>query len=138
VSLALRARSIGVLVSPGALLERIATREVEAERAEDEAVRRGALVDLAYHVALCNGTVTASPTLDALAAELKAAIAAGRAVEDQIRECERGADSGPRFIERARIMTSAGERGAELRRRIDALVDARAEVELIAASAATG
>jgi hypothetical protein len=124
---ALRARSIGVRVSPGELYERIAALEIEVERAGDEAARRGAKADLAYHAALRDRSLAVSPELAALGAELKGALEAARMAEERVRACEVAGDFGSAFVEQARAMASARERVARLRRRVDVMLVGGAE-----------
>jgi hypothetical protein len=118
---AVRARSIGVRVSPGELIERIAALGAEAERAGTESIRLAALSRLRELEATRDATLTPSPELTALTAEMKAESNALRCGEDVLRDCERAGDFGTRFVEQARALAGARERVACLRRRIDEL-----------------
>jgi hypothetical protein len=97
-----KARSIGVRVSPGELIERIVVLEGELDRASHEPARRGARADLACHTALRDGSFKLTPELHGLATEQKGAIEAALTAEDRVRECERTGDFGPQFVAQRR------------------------------------
>ena len=60
-----------------------------------------------------------SDQVTVLVAELKAVNGALWQIEDEIRECERAGDFGPRFIELARSVYRQNDRRSILKRRIN-------------------
>jgi hypothetical protein len=117
----LRARSIGVRVSPGELLDRMAELELECECVEDASNQRAARAEHAQLQAIRDGRFPPSPALDALAVALRAAVRELRAAEAAMRECERAGTFDDRFIEHARTMARASHCRAALRERVNAL-----------------
>ncbi|MBT4865441.1 MAG: hypothetical protein HON53_10015, partial [Planctomycetaceae bacterium] len=63
--------------------------------------------------------------LDRLTAELKAVNEALWEIEDDIRDCERAQDFGPRFIELARSVYVTNDQRAALKREINDLLGSR-------------
>jgi len=123
----LRARSIGVRVSPGELFERIARAEIDLELAPDEMSRRACQTDLAQLKEIRDRTFPSTSQLEALAGELRGAISTVQTAEETLRACEKAGDFGAAFVEQARALAGARERWGQLRREIDSLLLASAE-----------
>lgn len=119
---ALRARSIGVRVSPGELYERIAVLEVELEQDSDETSRRAIRADLVSLETTRDRLFSRSNELRELAEELRAVIRSLQVAEAAVLECERTGDFDPRFVAQAMVLAGARERSAALRRRVDAML----------------
>jgi hypothetical protein len=66
--------------------------------------------------------VRPSEALDRLSADLKAVNEALWVIEDDIRDCERAKDFGPKFIELARSVYRQNDRRAQLKRDINLLL----------------
>ena len=113
--------TITIAVGAGELLDRITTLELRLADADDDTLRHGLQAELA---ALERGAARHLPATKALRdlrsrlAGLNAELAA---VEEGLRECEERQDFGPRFVGLARAGLRAGERHADILRRIDAL-----------------
>lgn len=118
---ALRVRSIGVRISAGELIERIATLELELEGRSDDPARQAARADLAHYRAIRASSVPETPELSDLAHQMSMAIRTMLAAEQFIRGCERSGDFGPEFVAQARAMTIARATCESLRLRIDEL-----------------
>ncbi len=118
-------RPIRVEIAPGELIDKITILEIKAERIADAAKRGNVLVELA---ALGDARAAAIPPdgeIDRLAAELKTVNEALWEIEDDIRECDRDGDFGPRFVELARAVYRTNDRRAELKRAINLRLGSR-------------
>jgi tetratricopeptide (TPR) repeat protein/GR25 family glycosyltransferase involved in LPS biosynthesis/ADP-heptose:LPS heptosyltransferase len=113
--------AVFVPVSFGELIDKITILRIKSERISDPGklanVRRElrALDEARLH-ALCN-----AHTIGELEAELEQVNKSLWDIEDSIRDCERYADFGPRFIELARSVYKSNDRRAALKRRINEL-----------------
>ena len=63
--------------------------------------------------------------LTRLTADLRAVNEALWQIEDDVRDCERHRDFGPRFVELARSVYHTNDRRAELKRRVNELLGSR-------------
>ena len=116
---------IEIPVSVGELIDKITILEIKAERIADAGKRANLLVELAT---LSNARAAAIPPdgeIDQLAAELKAVNEALWEIEDDIRDCDRDGDFGPRFVELARAVYRTNDRRAELKRAINLRLGSR-------------
>jgi len=118
-------RPVLVEIAPGELLDKITILEIKREHIADAAKLRHVEVELAALQAVRQDTLAPSEPLAALTAELKAANEQLWQVEDDIRDCERRKDFGPRFIELARSVYRHNDRRAALKRRINELLGSR-------------
>lgn len=111
--------SVEVPISWGELLDKISILEIKAERiaASDKLanVRR----ELARLVAIRDHGLPTDPLLDAAASELREVNLALWDIEDEIRDCERRQDFGPRFVELARSVYRSNDRRAAIKQRIN-------------------
>ena len=117
-----RAKPITVEIAPGELLDKITILEIKSERITDEAK----LANIRRELALLNEArgkaLEESDEVRTLVADLKAVNEALWRIEDEIRECERAGDFGPRFIELARSVYRQNDRRSVLKRRINELL----------------
>ena len=110
-------------VSWGELIDRFTILEIKGERLRDPTQaanvekERGALLPLRDQARQTH------PEVAGCEAELKAVNESLWEVEDQIRDCERRKDFGPRFIELARAVYHQNDRRAEVKRRISQLLN---------------
>jgi tetratricopeptide (TPR) repeat protein len=118
-------RPIQIEVSPGELLDRITILEIKSERITDPAKLRNVRTELSELAALRRESLRPSPELDDLAGKLKAVNERLWDIEDDIRDCEREKDFGPRFVELARSVYKENDRRAALKRAINELLHAR-------------
>lgn len=111
-----------VPVSWGELLDKITILEIKDERIADDAKR----ANVGRELAALNQVVddagslpdAARPMID----ELRAVNAALWDIEDEIRDCERQKDFGPRFVELARAVYHTNDRRAAFKRQLNDLL----------------
>jgi Family of unknown function (DUF6165) len=112
-------RPISVEISPGELIDKITILEIQAERTADADKLRNVRTELAALRSARDRTNVVSEDLAALTVELRSVNEALWRIEDEIRECERAGDFGPRFIELARSVYKTNDRRAALKSRIN-------------------
>lgn len=111
-------RMIEVPVSWGELIDKITILEIKSERIEDVAKR--ANVD--RELSLLRDRLATAPERDEvrrLTAELKAVNLELWVIEDDIRDCERAADFGDRFVALARAVYHTNDKRAALKRALN-------------------
>jgi len=118
-------RPVMIEVAAGELIDKITILEIKAERIADPAKLENVRTELA---ALNDARARAIPDAAAIApleAELKAVNETLWQIEDDIRDCERAADFGPRFVDLARAVYRTNDRRAELKRAINQALGSR-------------
>ena len=113
------AAAILVEVAAGELIDKITILEIKAERIGCATKRANVMRELAHLSAARDQAVAADPRLARLSAELKAVNLTLWEIEDDIRECERARDFGPRFVELARSVYRTNDRRAALKREVN-------------------
>ena len=115
-------KDILVPISPGELLDKITILRIKSARMSDAAK----LVNVRAELAELEKTWTdAVGTTAGLADEERALQAVNErlwVIEDDIRDCERAKDFGPKFVELARAVYHQNDRRAELKREINLLL----------------
>jgi hypothetical protein len=119
---------IEVPVSWGELVDKITILEIKAERIDEPAKRDNVQRELDLLVAR-RAAAPASADLARLTADLKAVNLELWVIEDDIRDCERAADFGPRFIALARAVYHTNDRRAALKKDINALLGSAIQEE---------
>ena len=114
--------SVLVPVSWGEVIDKITILEIKAERLADPAKLANVRRELDELVAVREREFPAHAPLAALAAELKAINEELWVVEDDIRDCERAKDFGPRFVALARAVYVTNDRRAQVKRRVNDLL----------------
>jgi hypothetical protein len=117
-------RGLRAVLVPGAvgeLVDKITILEIKAERIADAAKLANVRSELDLLREVWDQAGGSDLGLDALMEELKKSNEALWQIEDDIRECERRGDFGPRFIELARSVYRNNDRRAELKRKINEL-----------------
>ncbi len=114
-----------VEVAPGELIDRMTILAIKTERIADAAKLANVQVELETLQRARDAGVPASVDLDRLTAELKEINETLWDVEDDIRDCERAQDFGPRFIELARAVYFNNDRRAAVKRQINDLLGSR-------------
>lgn len=109
---------IEVPVSWGELIDKITILQIKAERITDEAKR----ANVERELSLLNERL--APVADhqgviAITKDLRAVNTALWEIEDDIRDCERDGDFGPRFVALARSVYVTNDKRAELKRQIN-------------------
>jgi hypothetical protein len=108
-----------VPVSWGEVIDKITILEIKGDRIADPAKRANILKELNELVAVRDRDFPGHAPLAALAAELRSINEALWQIEDDIRDCERAKDFGPRFVALARSVYITNDRRAEVKRRIN-------------------
>lgn len=105
-------------MAPGEVIDRLTILELKREHIADAA--KLAPVSLEYEkLSAALAADAPIPGVEALRAELKAVNAALWLVEDDIRDCERAKDFGPRFVELARSVYRNNDRRSALKHAIN-------------------
>ena len=112
-------------ISPGELLDKITILQIKVERIADAAKRANVQTELATLDRVRTEALPGSPELDQLVDALRQVNEILWDIEDDIRECERSSDFGPRFVELARSVYKTNDRRAALKRDINVLLGSR-------------
>lgn len=113
---------IYVEVPAGELIDKITILEIKAARIRDAGKLGNVQRELTVLTRARDSAIRPSADLDALTGRLKAVNEAIWQIEDDIRDCERNRDFGPKFIELARGVYRNNDRRAELKREINELL----------------
>src|SRR5687767_10465890 len=111
--------TILVEVAPGELIDKIAILTIKAERITDPAKLKNVKIELDTLVAARDKGIPPSPQMDELTRELKKVNEALWVIEDDIRDCERDQNFGPKFIELARSVYKTNDRRALLKKKVN-------------------
>ncbi|CAO3363850.1 tetratricopeptide repeat protein [Azospirillum palustre] len=109
-------------VSWGELLDKITILDIKAERIADADKLANVRREREALVAVAAQADTARPEVVALIDGLRAVNTTLWEVEDEIRDCERAKDFGPRFVELARQVYHTNDRRAALKRDLNRLL----------------
>ena len=109
-------------VSWGELLDKITILDIKAERIADADKLANVRREREALVAVAAQADTARPEVAALIDDLRAVNTTLWEVEDEIRDCERAKDFGPRFVELARQVYHTNDRRAALKRDLNQLL----------------
>lgn len=115
---------IRVGVMPGELIDRITILEIKAERLGDPAKRAIVRQELAALRLAHDSSLSSSPELRRLTAQLRAVNEELWSIEDRLRLHERHGEFGPAFIQDARAVYFTNDRRATLKQRINELLGA--------------
>ena len=113
---------IRVPVSVGELVDKLVILEIKAERIVDHAKRANVVHERDLLRDTVANEVPGSARLNELTASLKQVNEQLWVIEDDIRDCERNRDFGPRFVELARAVYVTNDRRAALKKDINLLV----------------
>lgn len=118
--------AIQVPVSWGELIDKIAILEIKSEHIADAAKLANVRTELAALADVRDANLPSESKvladLAALTADIKTVNEALWEIEDDIRDCERDKDFGPRFVELARSVYKTNDRRAALKRDINTLL----------------
>ena len=118
-------QTIKVEIAPGELIDKITILEIKTERITDPAKVRNVGIELETLSSVRDEAIDASTKLAELTSGLKEINGQLWVIEDDIRDCERSQDFGPKFIELARSVYRCNDRRAELKREINELLGSR-------------
>jgi hypothetical protein len=111
--------SVMVPVSWGELLDKASILEIKLARVQDPAKTANIAQELGALLSAREEARGMDPSILGFEAELKAVNEALWSIEDEIRDCERRGDFGPRFIELARSVYRENDLRAAVKRRIN-------------------
>ena len=115
-------RAVMVEISPGELIDKITILEIKTERMTDADKLANVRVELSVLSASRDAAIPPSAEMDRLTKALKGVNEELWVIEDDIRDCERAQDFGPKFIELARAVYHTNDRRAALKRDINVLL----------------
>ena len=121
----MQAKPILVEIAPGELIDKITILEIKSERIADADKLKNVRVELDVLAAARDAAIAASAELAELTAQLKQVNEALWEIEDAIRDCERGQEFGPKFIELARSVYHTNDRRSALKRQINELLGSK-------------
>ena len=111
-----------IAVSPGELVDKVTILEIKRERIAGASPQANIRRELEALSAVLEPYLAAEPALFPLKANLRSLNEALWQIEDDIRDCERREDFGPRFIELAREVYRSNDRRAAIKREINTLL----------------
>lgn len=114
--------SVLVPVSWGEIIDKITILEIKAERLSDAAKIANVTKELDELVAVREREFPNHAGLAVLSAELKAINEKLWVIEDDIRDCERAKDFGPKFVELARAVYFTNDERAASKRKVNDLL----------------
>jgi hypothetical protein len=120
-----QATPILVEVAPGELIDKITILQIKTERIDDADKVKNVRIELEVLETARDNVIPTSAELDRLTAELKTVNEALWEIEDDIRDCERDKDFGPKFIELARSVYRTNDRRAAAKREINELLGSK-------------
>jgi Family of unknown function (DUF6165) len=110
-------------VAFGELVDKITILEIKTERLADAGKLKNVHRELDLLRAAYRGFAAPTTALDEFSRELKGVNEILWDLEDEIRNCERQGEFGPRFVEFARSIYKTNDRRSEIKRRINHLVN---------------
>jgi hypothetical protein len=122
IAAAARMARIQVPVSAGELVDKVTILEIKSERIADPAKLDNVRRELAGLSAILDPMLAEYADLAPLKSALRAINETLWRVEDDIRDCERVKDFGPRFVELARSVYRTNDRRAATKRKVDELL----------------
>ncbi|EME69258.1 hypothetical protein H261_14505 [Paramagnetospirillum caucaseum] len=114
--------SVLVPVSWGEIIDKITILEIKAERLSDAGKIANVTKELDELVLVREREFPGHAGLAALSAELKAINETLWVIEDDIRDCERAKDFGPKFVELARAVYFTNDERAAVKRKVNDLL----------------
>jgi len=108
-----------VPVPVGELIDKITILEIKAERIPDPVKLQNIHSELRMLAGVRDEHVARGEEIGRLTRELKKVNETLWEIEDDIRDCERGRDFGPRFIELARAVYQTNDLRSQLKRKIN-------------------
>ncbi|NQV85093.1 MAG: hypothetical protein HQ494_14880 [Rhodospirillales bacterium] len=114
--------SVSIEIAPGELVDKITILEIKLERITDDGKLANVRLEWETLIKARDGAIEATPELDRLSADLKAANEALWDIEDEIRDCERNKDFGDAFVQLARSVYISNDKRAALKREINELL----------------
>ena len=114
--------TVTIEIAPGELIDKITILQIKTERMGDAEKLANVRIELDVLSASRDAAIPPSTEMDRLSACLKSVNEELWVIEDDIRDCERAGDFGPRFVELARAVYRTNDRRAALKREINVLL----------------
>ena len=110
---------ISVAIAPGELLDKISILEIKNERIKDPAKLQNIRTELAILQKISTQAIPQNQQISQLFQDLKKINETLWVIEDDIRDCERDKDFGPKFIELARSVYITNDERARIKKEIN-------------------
>ena len=120
-----KTQPIQIEIAPGELIDRLTILDIKIQRIADEQKRENVRFEREVLVRARDAAIPQSVQLEDLTQQLRAVNEALWEIEDQIRDCERRQDFGPRFVELARSVYRKNDRRADLKRQINQVLGSK-------------
>ena len=117
--------TVTIEIAPGELIDKITILEIKTTFIDDPGKLENVRIELETLEKSRDTAIAPSPEMDRLTADLKAVNLELWQLEDDIRDCERDGDFGPKFVELARSVYKTNDRRAALKREINTLLGSR-------------
>ena len=114
--------NLQIPVSAGELIDKITILEIKMERIDDAGKLSNVRRELQALRQVWQSIAPAPEGLDVMESELKRINETLWVIEDDIRECERRADFGDRFVELARLVYVTNDQRAAVKRAVNRLL----------------
>jgi hypothetical protein len=115
-------RAITVQISAGELIDKLTILELRLDRISDPDKRANVVTEHALLLATYEASIPESQHALALKTKLREVNEALWDIENEIRDCERRGDFGPRFVDLARLVYKTNDRRSEIKREINVLL----------------
>jgi hypothetical protein len=116
------ASAIRIEVASGELIDKLTILEIKRERIRDPAKQANVEVEFAALQSAYEAAIPALDAVRALRAQLRDVNTRLWEIEDEIRDCERLQDFGPKFVALARAVYRTNDRRSEIKREINLLL----------------
>ncbi|MFV1966393.1 MAG: DUF6165 family protein [Pirellulaceae bacterium] len=120
-----QSEAITVEIAAGELMDKITILEIKTERIEEVSKLANIRTELDMLLAARDRALVVTTRLEPLIADLKSANEHLWEIEDEIRECERHKEFGPRFVELARSVYRTNDRRCAIKRQINQISGSR-------------
>ena len=117
--------TVTIEIAPGELIDKITILEIKSERMSDPDKVANVCIELETLATSRDAAIETSDEMTRLTAALKAVNVELWEIEDDIRDCERNGDFGPKFIELARAVYHTNDKRAALKREINVFLGSR-------------
>lgn len=111
--------AVMVEVAIGELVDKLTILEIKLEQIKDEAKLANVRAEFDILARTRREAVPDDPRIETLTRELKAVNEALWHIEDDIRDCERAKDFGPRFVALARSVYRTNDQRSQIKRQIN-------------------
>jgi hypothetical protein len=117
--------TVTIEIAPGELIDKITILEIKTERITEAAKLENVRIELETLTESRDSAIARSDEMTRLTSALKSVNEELWVIEDDIRDCERAGDFGPKFVELARAVYKTNDRRAALKREINDLLGSR-------------